>query len=87
VAATKNVAGITLNAATGQIIITTTANAGNGTLSLNPNVAGAILPVGTAAFTPTSGAMTWHCSAAGATGNVGQTVGTLPAKYAPSECR
>ena len=87
-AATKNVAGIVIDATTGEIIITTTAAAGAGTLSLNPNVAGAILPVGTAAFTPAQGAVEWRCAAAGSAGNVGQTLPqTLLSKYAPSECR
>ena len=87
-AATKNVSNLAVAAATGIITITTTANAGNGTLTLAPNVAGAALPVGTAAFQPADGAITWRCAAVGA-GNlaVGQAAGTLLAKYAPSECR
>jgi len=86
-AATKNVTSVTIAAATGEITITTTANAGNGTLTLNPNVAGAILPVGTAAFTPADGVMTWRCAALNAVGNTGQTAATLQAKFAPAECR
>ena len=87
-AATKNVSSIDINSATGIITVTTTANAGNGTLTLAPNVAGAALPVGTAAFKPADGAVTWRCAAAGATNlAAGQTAGTLAAKYAPSECR
>jgi len=87
-AATKNVTSIGIAADTGIITITTTAAAGNGTLTLAPNVAGAALPVGTAAFTPAAGAITWRCAAAGAgTLAAGQTAGTLLAKFAPSECR
>ena len=87
-AATKNVSSVAVDGATGIITITTTAAAGNGTLTLAPNVAGAALPVGTAAFTPANGAVTWRCAAAGATNlAVGQAAGTLLAKYAPSECR
>ncbi len=86
-AATRNTTSVAITAATGEIIITTTATAGGGTLSLNPNVAAAVLPVGTAAFAPPNGAIVWRCAAAGATGNVGQNVGSLLAKYAPAECR
>jgi type IV pilus assembly protein PilA len=86
-AATRNITSVVITAATGEIVITTTATAGGGSLSLNPNVAGAILPVGTAAFAPPNGALTWRCAVAGATGNAGQNVGTLLAKYAPAECR
>jgi type IV pilus assembly protein PilA len=90
--ATKNVASLAISGTTGEISIRLTAAAGGSAatanlLTLNPNVAGAKLPVGTAAFTPTAGAMSWRCTAAGATGNVGQTQGTLLAKFAPSECR
>ena len=87
-AATRNVTSIAVAAATGIITITTTAAAGNGTLTLAPNVAGAALPVGTAAFTPADGAITWRCAAFGAGAlAVGQAAGTLLPKYAPSECR
>ena len=87
-AATKNVASVGINATTGIITITTTAAAGAGTLTLAPNVAGAALPIGTAAFTPAAGAMTWRCAAANAgTLATGQAAGNLAAKYAPSECR
>ena len=86
--ATKNVQSVAIGAGTGIITITTTANAGNGTLTLAPNVAGAALPLGTVAFTPADGAMTWRCAALGAVNlAVGQAAGTLPAKFAPSECR
>jgi type IV pilus assembly protein PilA len=87
-AATKNTTSVVLAAATGIITVTTTAAAGNGTLTIVPNVAGAALPVGTAAFTPPQGAITWRCASAGATAlAVGQTAGSLAARYAPSECR
>jgi type IV pilus assembly protein PilA len=87
-AATRNITSVGIAAATGIITVTTTATAGNGTLTVAPNIAGAALPVGTAAFTPADGAMTWRCAAAGATAlAAGQAAGTLLAKYAPSECR
>jgi type IV pilus assembly protein PilA len=86
-AATRNTTSVNIVAATGEIQIVTTATAGGGSLNINPNVAGAILPVGTAAFAPPNGAITWRCMAAGATPNAGGTVGNLAAKYAPAECR
>lgn len=87
-AATRNITSVVVAADTGIITITTTATAGNGTLTIAPNIAGAALPVGTAAFTPADGAITWRCAAAGATGlAAGQAAGTLLAKFAPAECR
>jgi type IV pilus assembly protein PilA len=88
--ATRNVTSVAITAATGVITITTTANAGNGTLILTPNAPiGAILPAGNAAFTPPQDALTWRCRAvgAGANGFAGSTAGTLPARFAPAECR
>ena len=87
-AATRNVTSVAITAATGVITITFSAAAGGGTLTLAPAVNGAGLPVGTAAFTPLAGAMTWRCAAAGAANLApNQTAGTLQARYAPSECR
>ena len=80
-AATKNTSSVEIDAAFGEIKVTTTAAAGNGFLTIMPNVAGAKLPSGIAAFTPPTGAITWRCSAAGATTlALGQTVGTLAAR-------
>ncbi len=87
---TKNTADLVVAADTGVITITTTAAAGNGTLILTPNAPiGTALPVGTAAFTPPSDSVAWRCMAAGAAaaGFAGTTAGTLPARFAPSECR
>ena len=89
-AATDNVAAIAIAPATGVITVTTTANAGNGTLTLTPNAPiGTALPTGTAAFAPPQDATAWRCAANGAAaGNfTGVTAGTLPARFAPSECR
>ncbi len=87
-AASTNVTSVGITPATGQIIITTTAAAGNGTLTITPNADGVALPIATAAFTPPSGQVVWKCGAAGATSSfVGFTTGTLAAKYAPSECK
>jgi type IV pilus assembly protein PilA len=77
--------------ATGVINITTTAAAGGGTLSLTPNAPiGVLLPIGTATFTPPNAPVSWRCAAAGAAagGFVGvSTTETLPARFAPAECR
>ncbi|WP_423213571.1 pilin [Rivibacter subsaxonicus] len=90
--ASRNVAAIAIARATGQVTITMTANAGNGTLTLMPYTGAALpgtaLPVGTAAFTPPTDSAKWRCSAAGVTTlATGQTVGTLPARFAPAECK
>ncbi len=88
--ATKNVSSVTIASATGVITVTTTAAAGNGTIGLTPNAPiGTILPVGTAAFTPPAAAVAWRCAVAnaGSAGFSGVTVGTLSARYAPSECK
>ena len=89
-AATRNVASVVIAPATGVITVTTTANAGNGTLTLTPNAPiGTALPVGTAAFQPPANAVAWRCAAAGADANgfAGFAAGTLPARFAPAECK
>jgi type IV pilus assembly protein PilA len=88
--ATANVTGVAIDAATGVITVTMTAAAGGGTLTITPNSpVGTALPPGTAAFTPPAGSVAWRCAAlgAGANGFAGVTAGTLPARFAPSECR
>ena len=89
-AATANVGSVAINAGTGVITVDTTAAAGNGTLTFTPNApAGTALPVGTAAFAPPIAPTEWRCAASGA--NVaafsGAVAGTLPARFAPSECK
>lgn len=90
--ASRNITSIAIAAATGEITITTTANAGGGTLSVMPYTGAALpgtaLPVGTAAFTPPADSVKYRCAAAGVTTlAVGQTAGSLPARFAPSECK
>ncbi|MDO4896415.1 MAG: pilin [Moraxella sp.] len=88
--ATANVASVTIDATTGVITATTTANAGDGTLIFTPNAPrGTALPDGTAAFTPPVAQTEWRCAAAGAAngGFAGFAAGTLPARFAPSECK
>ena len=88
--ATRNTASVAITPATGVITVTTTANAGNGTLILTPNAPiGTILPPGAAAFTPPADAIAWRCmvTGAGANGFAGTAAGTLPARFAPAECK
>jgi type IV pilus assembly protein PilA len=89
-AATRNVADVTIAATTGVITISTTPAAGSGTLILTPNAPiGTALPVGDNPFTPPSQAVAWRCAANGAsvTNFTGGAAGTLPARFAPSECK
>ena len=87
--ATANVASVKIAAGTGVITATTTVNAGGGTLIFTPNApAGTALPDGAAAFTPPATQTEWRCAAAGATSTFkGFAAGTLPARFAPSECK
>ncbi len=89
--ASRNVTSVAIAAATGIITVTTTAAAGNGTLTIAPYTGAALpgtaLPTGTAAFTPPQDSVKWRCAAVGATVAVGQTAGTLPTRFAPSECK
>ena len=88
-AATKNVTSVAIDttaATAGQIAITYTAAAGNGILYLMPYQGGLAAPAILVAGTPPTGAIGWACRAKGNTFTLG-TVGTLEAKYAPSECR
>jgi type IV pilus assembly protein PilA len=88
--ATRNVASVVIAAGTGVITITTTANAGGGTLILTPNSPiGTILPPGGAPFTPSQDAIAWRCGAnlAGANLFAGFVAGSLAQRFAPAECR
>ena len=88
--ASRNLSGITIAAASGEIVVTTSQAAGNGTLRILPNApAGQPLPTGTGPFTPPADVATWRCSATGAVAGSfsGFTAGTLPARFAPSECK
>ena len=88
--ATRNVTSVAITAATGVITVTTTANAGGGTLILTPNSPiGTVMPVGTAAFTPSQNAIAWRGMAAGALPGTfaGTANGSLAARFSPAECR
>ena len=90
--ATKYVADMVIAAATGAITMTTAAAASGlpteaqgKTLTMTPNV-------NKVALAGTNGAIDWACASATnatatAKGLTAVTVGTLPAKYAPAECR
>ena len=91
--ASPNLTSVAIAAATGQTTLTTTARAGNGTLVFVPytGAAGATvaLPDATAAFTPPADSIKWQCHAVGAVAvsPAVTTAQTLPARFAPSECR
>ena len=72
--ATSNVTSVAIAPATGQITVTTTAKAGNGTLIFVPGTGAAHTAL--AAGTIPTDRIGWSC-----------TTGTLLSKYRPSECR
>jgi len=91
---TKYVSDLSIAGATGEVTVTLATTASSGlptvalskTLVLTPNVQGAAVASGV------TGAVDWACSSttastAASKGLVVVTLGTLPAKYAPSECR
>jgi type IV pilus assembly protein PilA len=69
---TVAVSTVAVDSTNGQITITYTAAAGNGTIVMEPKAGGAALAAGT----PPTDAIVWTC-----------TGGTLSAKYRPSNCR
>lgn len=88
--ATKNVSAMTIDNKTGQILITYTPAAGNGTLILRPYTGIAGTPVAlpdssTAGYTPPTDNIKWACGAVDS--KAPAVAGSLLAKYAPSECR
>ena len=72
--ATSNVTSVAIAPATGQITVTTTSKAGNGTLIFVPGTGSAHTAL--AAGTIPTDRIGWSC-----------TTGSLSAKYRPSECR
>ena len=92
--ASANVESIAIEEETGQVTITTTQRAGNGTLVLVPytGAAGATeaLPDATAEFTPPADAIKWQChsdTVATVISPEPTADATLPARFAPSECK
>ena len=70
--ATSNVTSVAIASTTGQITVTTTSKAGDGSIIFIPTAGAAALAAGTI---PTD-RISWSC-----------TTGSLSAKYRPSECR
>ena len=96
--ASPNITSVAIAPVTGQTTITTTARAGNGTFVMVPYTGGAAgtansgtaLPDATAAFTPPADSVKWQCHSAAvglAISPAVTTAATLPARFAPSECR
>jgi type IV pilus assembly protein PilA len=89
-AASPNVTSIGIANTTGLITITYTARAGNGTLNIAPYTgtlaSPTALPTATSAFTPPQDSIKWRCMATGVSFTVA-SAGTLPVRFAPSECR
>ena len=92
--ASRNIKSVGITAASGLITVTMTAAAGGDdkTLTIMPYTmtggTAAALPTGTGAFTPPTDSVKWRCAAEGATSlGPSQTAGTLPARFAPSECK
>ena len=87
--ATTNVASVGINPTTGVITFITTTRAGAGSIVLSPytGINGA-LPNATAPFAPPAGLVKWQCMSRDSTSIVsGVSPGTLPSRWAPSECR
>ena len=91
---TKFVSDLTVGAATGVITVTFAPTATSGlptdaagtTIAFTPNIGGVALATGA------SGPIDWACASllgttAAARGLGGITLGTLPTKYAPTECK
>jgi len=75
--ATENVVATEVAQATGVITVTTSAKAGNGTITFVPTSDGAALAgTATASTVPTGASITWNC-----------TGGTIVSKYRPAQCR
>jgi type IV pilus assembly protein PilA len=92
--ASRNVASVLIALNTGEVTVNLTANAGGPAFITlmpytGPALPGTALPPAAAvAFTPPADSIKWRCSAAGVVQlATGQTIGTLPARFAPSECR
>jgi len=89
-AATNNLSSVVITEGTGVITITTTAAAGNGTIIITPHApAGTPLPTGTNAITAPAAQVAWKCTTQGSTAGsfTNVTNGSLPSRFAPSECK
>jgi type IV pilus assembly protein PilA len=89
-AATANVSSIAISTAAataGEITITYTAQAGNGTLVLAPRDGGVDGPLLVTGTPPAAGSVTWNCLSASSPAAKLGTRGTLLSKYVPADCR
>jgi type IV pilus assembly protein PilA len=89
-AATKNVNSVAIDPTNGFVTITYGAPVANNTptLVLSPLTGAAPGAVITAGSPPTAGSIKWVCRTTGSTTTfTTATTGTLPAKFAPAECR
>ena len=74
---TENVASTEVNATTGTITVTTTAKAGNGSMTFVPTSDGtALAGTATSSTVPTGASIAWNC-----------TGGSIVSKYRPAQCR
>ena len=81
---TANVASLAINSSNGEILITYTASATGGTLSLNPRDGANPISAGAV---PTGGSISWHCRSLSSSSATCGTSGTISGKYVPSTCR
>ncbi len=89
--ASANVTSLAIDADTGEITVTYTNAAGNGTLTLVPYTGTFAAPVAlpsaaSATFTPPNDSVKWQCRATTNGFTIGNA-GSLLAKYAPADCR
>lgn len=90
---TANVTSVMIGDTNGEITITYTAAAGNGTLLLMPyygkgETGGTVTNTALVGGTLPTDIIQWACKAAGKTFSpASDTTATLPAKYAPANCR
>jgi len=88
---TKAVANITITLATGEVTVqfsNVAATGGISQLTVGADTLVLVPTIGNTALSAlnTTGSIDWHCKSAGSTYPVG-ALGTLPARYAPAQCR
>ena len=88
-----NLISLVIAPVTGQITATTSARAGSGTLIfvpyISPSGVVSTLPDATAAFVPQTDSTKWQCHSATVANTIlaPTLLATLPARFAPAECR
>jgi type IV pilus assembly protein PilA len=94
-AASTNVSAVAIDAVSGEVTITYTANvvaAAENILTITPYTgtpaAPAALPDGTTVFAPAADSVKWNCKSVTSTPIIASTTApTIPARYVPAECR